>query len=253
MFEQMNEKRGISLKESLLLSLTRQAVDTYHMISDGDKIAVGISGGKDSMTMLYALSRLQRFYPAHFELEAITVNTGVPDMNFEVAQEFCETLGVNYTVIATQIYDVVFKERKEENPCSLCSKMRKGTLNEKAIELGCNKIAYAHHKDDLVETFLMSMLYEGRLHTFSPVTKLEKTGLTVIRPLIQITESNVIGFVNRYNIPVIKNLCPEDGISTREDMKNLVRQLNKENQGARDRIYTAITGGNLLDWPERRI
>lgn len=241
------------MKESQLLSLTRQAVDKYNMICEKDRIAVGISGGKDSMTMLWALSRLQHFYPAHFELEAITVNTGVPDMDFAAAKEYCAKLGVNYTIVDTQIYDIVFTGRKEENPCSLCSKMRKGTLNEKALELGCNKVAYAHHKDDLVETFLMSMLYEGRLHTFSPVTHLEKTGLTVIRPLIQITENNIIGFKNRYDIPVIKNLCPEDGKTTREDMKNLIRQLNKENAGARDRIYTAITGGSLSDWPERTV
>lgn len=241
------------MKESQLLSLTRQAVEKYHMISDGDRIAVGISGGKDSMTMLWALARLQRFLPAHFELEAITVNIGVSGMDFASAGEYCKNLGVPYTVVDTQIYDIVFKERKEENPCSLCSKMRKGTLNEKALELGCNKVAYAHHKDDLVETFLMSMLYEGRLHTFSPVTHLEKTGLTIIRPLIQVTENNIIGFKNRYPISVITNLCPKDGKTTREDMKNLVRRLNKENPGARDRIYTAITGGNLIDWPERKV
>lgn len=244
----MEEK---TLKEKQLLSLTRQAIDKYDMIQEGDRIAVGISGGKDSLALLYALSHLQRFYPRHFELEAITINTGVPEMDFETTKDFCSQMGVHYTIVETQIYDIVFTERKEENPCSLCSKMRKGTLNDKALELGCNKIAYAHHKDDLVETFLMSMLYEGRLHTFAPVTRLDKTGLTVIRPLLLVTETNIIGFKNRYNLPVVKNLCPVDGHTTREDMKQLLRELNKTAPEARNHIYTAITGGSLADWPER--
>lgn len=241
------------MKIQQLLSLTRQAVDHYNMIEDNDKIAIGISGGKDSLALLYALAQMKRFYPKKYELVALTVDTGVGGMDFSKVEKLCEELDVPYYIIHTQIYDIVFNERKESNPCSLCSKMRKGTLNDKALELGCNKIAYAHHKDDLVETFLMSFMFEGRLHTFSPVTKLEKTGLSVIRPLIYINEKNIIGFKNRYNLPVVKNNCAADGHTCREDMKELLKSLNKSYPGVRDRMFTAITNGNMEDWPVRHI
>lgn len=241
------------MKIQQLLSLTRQAVDHYNMIEDNDKIAIGISGGKDSLALLYALAQMKRFYPKKYELVALTVDTGVGGMDFSKVGKLCEELDVPYYIIHTQIYDIVFNERKESNPCSLCSKMRKGTLNDKALELGCNKIAYAHHKDDLVETFLMSFMFEGRLHTFSPVTKLEKTGLSVIRPLIYINEKNIIGFKNRYNLPVVKNNCAADGHTCREDMKELLKSLNKSYPGVRDRMFTAITNGNMEDWPVRHI
>lgn len=241
------------MKIQQLLSLTRQAVDHYNMIEDNDKIAIGISGGKDSLALLYALAQMKRFYPKKYELVALTVDTGVDGMDFSKVEKLCEELDVPYYIIHTQIYDIVFNERKESNPCSLCSKMRKGTLNDKALELGCNKIAYAHHKDDLVETFLMSFMFEGRLHTFSPVTKLEKTGLSVIRPLIYINEKNIIGFKNRYNLPVVKNNCAADGHTCREDMKELLKSLNKSYLGVRDRMFTAITNGNMEDWPVRHI
>lgn len=241
------------MKIQQLLSLTRQAVDHYNMIEDNDKIAIGISGGKDSLALLYVLAQMKRFYPKKYELVALTVDTGVGGMDFSKVEKLCEELDVPYYIIHTQIYDIVFNERKESNPCSLCSKMRKGTLNDKALELGCNKIAYAHHKDDLVETFLMSFMFEGRLHTFSPVTKLEKTGLSVIRPLIYINEKNIIGFKNRYNLPVVKNNCAADGHTCREDMKELLKSLNKSYPGVRDRMFTAITNGNMEDWPVRHI
>ncbi len=241
------------MKIQQLLSLTRQAVDHYNMIEDNDKIAIGISGGKDSLALLYALAQMKRFYPKKYELVALTVDTGVGGMDFSKVEKLCEELDVPYYIIHTQIYDIVFNERKEPNPCSLCSKMRKGTLNDKALELGCNKIAYAHHKDDLVETFLMSFMFEGRLHTFSPVTKLDKTGLSVIRPLIYINEKNIIGFKNRYNLPVVKNNCAADGHTCREDMKELLKSLNKSYPGVRDRMFTAITNGNMDDWPVRHI
>ena len=156
------------MKLQRLLSLTRQALDQYGLIQDGDRIAVGVSGGKDSLTLLYALHHLQRFYPKKYELQAITVDLGLGNMNLEPVRELCREFGIPYTVIPTEIGKVLFEIRKESNPCSLCAKMRKGAFNEKAKELGCNKIAYAHHRDDVIETMLMSLFYEGRFHSFSP-------------------------------------------------------------------------------------
>ena len=232
-----------------LMSLTRQALDKYHMIENGDHIAVGISGGKDSLTLLYALHGLQRFYPKEFTLSAITIDLGLGNMNLEPVQNLCEQFSIPYTIIPTDIGPILFRVREETNPCSLCAKMRKGALNEKAKELGCNKIAYAHHKEDLIETMLMSLIFEGRFHTFSPVTYLDRTGITVIRPLLYMNEADVIGFVNKNQIPVVKSPCPADGHTKREYVKQLLRQLNLENPGVKERMFTAITTGNLQGWP----
>lgn len=221
------------------------------MIKDGDKIAVGISGGKDSLTLLYALQGLRRFYPARFDIEAITVSAGIDGMDFTPVQELCNELNVNYTIINTDIYDIVYNIRKETNPCALCAKLRKGAFNDKAKELGCNKIAYAHHKDDVIETLLMSLFLEGRVHTFSPVTYLDRTGLTLIRPLIYIDEADVIGFKNKYNLPIVKNLCPADGETKREYAKQLLKNLNKDIPGVRERIFTAILNGGFDGWDKR--
>ena len=185
------------MKLQQLLSYTRRAVDDYHMIEEGDKIAIGISGGKDSLTLLYALHGLKRFYPAHFELEAITVDLGFPDFNLSPVRALCEELNVHYTVVPTDIYEIIFNVRKESNPCALCAKMRKGALNQAIKETGCNKVAYAHHKDDVVETMLLSLIFEGRFHSFAPVTYLDRMDLTVIRPLMYMNEVDVIGFVNK--------------------------------------------------------
>ena len=223
------------------------------MIKDGDKIAVGISGGKDSLTLLYALQGLRRFYPARFDIEAITVSAGIDGMDFTPVQELCNELNVNYTIINTDIYDIVYNIRKETNPCALCAKLRKGAFNDKAKELGCNKIAYAHHKDDVIETLLMSLFLEGRVHTFSPITYLDRTGLTLIRPLIYIDEADVIGFKNKYNLPVVKNLCPADGETKREYAKQLLKNLNKDIPGVRERIFTAILNGGFDGWDKRII
>ncbi|MCM1468465.1 MAG: tRNA 2-thiocytidine biosynthesis TtcA family protein [Alistipes sp.] len=237
------------MKLQQLLSLTRKAVYNYDLIRDGDKIAVGISGGKDSLALLYALANLRRFYPAKFELAAITVNLGIEGMDFNNIQALCKELEVPYYIVDTRINEIVFEARKEENPCSLCAKLRKGSLNEKAIELGCDKIAYAHHKDDVVETFLMSLTFEGRLHTFSPKTYLSKTGLTLIRPLIYIDEARIVGFQKKQNLPVVKNLCPADGFTKREEMKRLVREMNMRYPNYKERVFTAIQG--LPDWKQR--
>ncbi len=239
------------MKLQQLLSYTRRAVDDYGMISPNDKIAVGISGGKDSLTLLYALSGLKRFYPNPFTIEAITAAV-FKDMNYDPVKRLCEELQVNYTIIPTDIGDIVFEQRKEENPCSLCAKMRKGAFNEQAKALGCNKVAYAHHKDDIVETMLMSLIYEGRFHSFSPYTYLDRMDLTVIRPLMYVTEADVIGFRNRYHLPVCKNSCPADGHTKREYAKELVRKLSMENPGAKERIFTAIVNGRIPGWPEKQ-
>lgn len=244
---------GIIMELQRLLSQTRKAIDEYSMIKDGDKIAVGISGGKDSLTMLYALQGLRRFYPARFDIEAITVSAGIDGMDFTPVQELCKELNVNYTIINTDIYDIVYNIRKETNPCALCAKLRKGAFNDKAKELGCNKIAYAHHKDDVIETLLMSLFLEGRVHTFSPVTYLDRTGLTLIRPLIYIDEADVIGFKNKYNLPIVKNLCPADGETKREYAKQLLKNLNKDIPGVRERIFTAILNGGFDGWDKRVI
>ena len=232
-----------------VLSYVRRAVDDYHMIEDGDHIAVGISGGKDSLTLLYGLNGLMRFYPERFTIHAVTVDLGFQNLNLEKIQSLCQELNIDYTIVKTDIADIIFNQRKETNPCSLCAKMRKGALNQAALELGCNKIAYAHHKDDVIETMMLSLLYEGRFYSFSPKTYWDKTGLTLIRPMIYVREADVIGFQNKYQLPVCKNLCPIDGHTKREYAKTLLRQLERENPGSRDRMFHAILNGNLPGWP----
>ena len=233
-----------------VLSYVRRAADDYHMIQEGDRIAVGISGGKDSLTLLYALHGLQRFYPQHFELHAVTVDLGFQNLDLSKIESICrDELKIPYTIVKTDIADVIFEQRKESNPCSLCAKMRKGALNDAIKKEGCNKVAYAHHKDDVVETMLMSLIFEGRFHSFSPVTYLDRTGITVIRPLLYMNEADVIGFVNKNQIPVVKSPCPADGHTKREYVKQLLRQLNLENPGVKERLFTAITTGNLQGWP----
>lgn len=223
-----------------LLSLTRKAIDEYDMIQDGDKIAIGISGGKDSLTLLYALHGLKRFYPRHFDIEAITVNMGFDGFDTSRIRELCDSLEVNYTVVDTEIKEVVFDIRKETNPCSLCAKMRKGAFNDTAKKLGCNKEAYAHHKDDVIETSLMSLIYEGHYYCFRPVTYLDRMDITLIRPLIYVEECDVTGFRNLYSLPVEKNPCPADGFTKREYVKNMIKNMEKENPGVRDRLFHAV-------------
>lgn len=236
------------MKLQQVLSVVRKALEDYHMIDDGDKIAVGISGGKDSLTLLYALSGLRRFYPQKFELMAVTVDLGFQNLDLSKIDALCTELHVEYEIVKTDIAQIIFEDRKESNPCSLCAKMRKGALNEAVRAAGFNKIAYAHHKDDVVETMLMSLIYEGRFHTFSPGTYLDRTELTVIRPLLYMHEADVIGFVNKYNVPVVKSPCPADGHTKREYVKQLLQQLNRENPGVKERMFTAIQTGSLKGW-----
>ena len=239
------------MKLQQLLSFTRKAVDEYQMIQEGDHIAVGISGGKDSLTLLYALHGLKRFYPNKFELSAITVDLGYEEFDLSPVHELCQELGVPYKVVKTDIAHILFEERKESNPCSLCAKMRKGALNDAVKEMGCNKVAYAHHKDDIIETMLLSLIFEGRFHSFSPKTYLDRMDLTVIRPIMFVDEADVIGFKNKYNLPVVKSKCPVDGYTKRQYVKELVKQLNTEHPGTKNRMFTAILNGDIEGWPER--
>ncbi len=236
------------MKLQQVLSLTRRAVDDYHMIEPDDRIAIGISGGKDSLTLLYALQGLQRFYPAPFQLTAVTVDLGFGNMDLSGIEKLCQELDVPYRVVKTDIGKIVFEDRQEANPCSLCAKMRKGALNDAMKAAGCNKVAYAHHRDDVVDTMMMSLIYEGRFHTFRPVTCLDRTQITVIRPLIYMSEADIIGFVRKNNVPVVKSPCPADGHTKRETVKNLVQKINLEAPGVRERMFTAILHGNLDGW-----
>ncbi|MDY5987587.1 tRNA lysidine(34) synthetase [Sporofaciens sp. SGI.106] len=239
------------MKLQQLLSYTRKAVDEYQMIQEGDHIAVGVSGGKDSLTLLYAMHGLKRFYPKKFELSAITVDLGYSECDFTPVQKLCKELEIPYRIVKTDIAHILFEERKEPNPCSLCAKMRKGALNQAVKEMGCNKVAYAHHKDDIIETMLLSLIFEGRFYSFSPKTYLDRMELTVIRPIMFVDEADVIGFKNMYQLPVVTSRCPIDGYTKRQYAKELVKQLNMEHPGAKQRMFTAILNGNIKGWPER--
>lgn len=238
------------MKLQQVMSYTRRAIDDYNMINEGDKIAIGISGGKDSLAMLYALHGLQRFYPRKFSIYAITVDLGFHNLNLDKIKELCTNLNIEYNIVSTDIAKIIFEDRKESNPCSLCAKMRKGALNEAIKSVGCNKVAYAHHKDDIVETMLMSLIFEGRFHTFSPVTYLDRMEISVIRPFMYMNESDIIGFINKYNIPVVKSPCPADGNTKREYIKQLLKKLNQENPGVKERMFTAIQNGKLKGWSD---
>lgn len=213
-----------------LLSYLRQCIRQYQMIEEGDHIAVGLSGGKDSMTLLYGLKKLQAFYPAKFQLSAIHVNLGIDHsrQNSMILEKYCEDLMIPYYEVRTEIYPIVFHAKQEKNPCSLCSKMRKGALNEKALSLSCNKVAYAHHRDDFIETSMMSLFYNGSYSCFPPVTKLDRTGLTVIRPMLYIREREIIGFQHKYEIPTTVNPCPADGNTKREEMKSFLAACSRQ-------------------------
>ena len=223
-----------------LMSQTRKAIDVYELIEENDKIAIGISGGKDSLALLYAMNGLKKYYPKKFTIYAVTVDLGFDNIDFGKIREICKSLNIPYECIKTEISTIVFHERNETNPCSLCAKMRKGALNVRMKELGCNKIAYAHHKDDVINTMLLSLFYEGRFHTFSPKTYMDDVNLTVIRPFVFTYEADIIGFINKYNIPVLKSPCPVDGHTKREYTKQLLKQIAKENPGVKERIFSAI-------------
>lgn len=244
------QQRIYFMQQQKLLSLIRQAIEDYNMIEEGDKIAVGVSGGKDSLALLHAMKILNRFYPKKFELYAINCNVGFEGMDFTGVRKFCESINVPYEQVDTEIAKIVFEDNKDERPCSLCAKLRKGAMYKRLGELGINKIAYAHNKDDFIETALMSLIYEGRFYAFPPVTYLPEARVTVIRPMMYAPEKGVANFVINQGIKVVKNTCPVDGSTKREYAKQLMEQINRDNPGTKDRIMHAVVNGRFEDWPE---
>ena len=228
-----------------LASFVRRALDDYNLIDDGDRIAVGVSGGKDSLVLLETLAHMRRFYPKKYELVAITVDMGFPGADFSEIREFCKRIKVEYRVIKTDIAKIVFDVRRESNPCSLCAKMRRGSLHAEAQAANCNKVALGHHYDDAVETFMMNLFFEGRIGCFSPKSYLSNRKITLIRPLIYAQEKDVLYFVRKRQLPIFKNPCPEDHATEREKMKKLLLELEKNNRGLRHRIFTAMCRGNV--------
>ncbi len=226
-----------------ILSLMRKCIDDYDLIDEGDVVAVGLSGGKDSLLLLTALNEYKRFSPKKFDLIAIHINMNLKESlpnQTEPLKKYCEEIGVRYFEEQTEIGPILFDIRKEKNPCSLCAKMRRGALCEKCKELGANKLALGHHADDVLETMLLSFLYEGRISSFAPKSFMDRTGITVIRPFIYIEECDVVGAVNKLGINVVKNPCPQNHESQREYMKNLVKRLNKEVPDSKVRMLSAI-------------
>ncbi len=236
------------MKLQKFLSPFRKAIEDYQMIQEGDRIAVGLSGGKDSMALLRGLSELKKFYPRSFELCAITIDMGYPESDFTPLSAFCEELKVPFILEHTDIKEVVFDIRKEENPCSLCAKMRRGALNQAAKRAGYHKVALGHHFDDVVETFFLCLFYEGRIHCFAPVTYLDRTQITVIRPLIYLKEGDIRSFVSEESLNVQKSLCPADGNTKREEMKQRIWQLNGDYSDLKKKVFTAIQNSGIPGW-----
>ncbi len=228
-----------------LTSRARRAIDDYRMIDEGDKIAVGVSGGKDSLALLVTLVELSKFYPKHFDVVAITVDMGFEGGDFSSLEDFYKELGVDYIIKKTNLAEVIFDIRQEPNPCSLCARMRRGILHDAAGENGCNKLALGHHYDDVLETFMMNLCNEGRLGTFSPVTYLSRKDMTVIRPFVLTKESEIVGFANHHALPILKSLCPEDKATDREYYKGLLADLEGRREGLRHRMFTAIKNADL--------
>jgi len=231
-----------------VLSYVRRAVDDYDMIKDGDRVTVGVSGGKDSLTLLCALKELSRFYPKKFEVSAISIDMGLPDMSFDEIKVLCDTLCVPYEIVKTDIREIIFDIRKEKNPCSLCAKMRRGALNDAAKRSGSSTVALGHHFDDVIETFVMNQIFAGHAGCFSPVTYLDRTGVTVIRPMIYMPENYVRVFAKKSKLPVVKSTCEADGNTMREYTKDLIFKLEKEFPGLKKRLFTALCGSGLDGW-----
>ena len=228
-----------------LMGLVRRCVEDYNMISAGDKVAVGVSGGKDSLVLLQLLAGLRQY--SDFSLEAVTVDMGL-GMDYSAVQEFCDKLEVPYTVVKTQIGPIIFDHRKEKNPCSMCAKMRRGALNQAILDRGIRKIALGHHFDDAVETFVMSLIYEGRISCFQPVTDLDRMGVTQIRPMLYIHEKTVDNFASRMELPGVENRCPVDKHTKREEIKQLVYDLSKTYPDLKERIFGAMQRLPLPEW-----
>lgn len=233
-----------------ILGQVRRSIQDYDMIAEGDKIAIGVSGGKDSMTLLATLRKLQDFYPKKFEIEAISLTMGVGNADFTPVSEYCRQLGVNYTVEETLIGKIIFEIRQEKNPCSLCANLRRGALHNVAKKLGCNKVALGHHRDDVIETLLLSTFYEGRIHTFSPVTYLDKKDLYLIRPLIYTEEKDIKAYAKKGEFPIVKSPCHIDGQTKRQYIKDLIFELQKDNRDIKSTLFGAIKRSGIDDWHE---
>lgn len=231
-----------------MMGLVRRCADDYQMIDEGDKIAVGVSGGKDSLTLLVLLSKLREYYPRKYDLAAMTVDMGMQGMDFSALETLCSRLGVPFHRVETQIAPIIFEHRKEKNPCSMCAKMRRGALSKTLNELGYNKIALGHHYDDAVETFLMNLLYEGRLSCFQPVTHLSRANVTQIRPMLYLTEAMVIKFAQQENLPVVFNPCPVDKHTKRQEIKELIHTLSGTYPDIKNRIFGAMQRQPLAQW-----
>ena len=231
-----------------ILGLVRRCVEDYNMIEAGETVAVGVSGGKDSLLTLAALARLREFYPKPFEVQAITLETGMPGMSFEPVADYCEKLHVPYIRIAVPVYDIVFQERQEKNPCSLCAKLRRGSLNTALTEKGIRKIALGHHYDDAVETLLMNLLFEGRIGCFQPVTFLDRTGVTQIRPLLYCHEDDIRRVALRENLPIVHNPCPMDGHSRRQEVKELIASLEERYPDLKQKLFGSLQRYPLYGW-----
>ena len=230
-----------------LMGLVRRCVDDYHMIEAGDKIAVGVSGGKDSLVLLVLLAGLREYFDKPYELEASTIDMGL-GMDYSGVQALCDRLEVPYTIVQTQIAPIIFDHRKEKNPCSMCAKMRRGALNQAILEKGFNKLALGHHYDDAVETFLMSLIFEGRISCFQPVTNLDRTGIIQIRPMLYIHERTVDNFAVRQNLPVLENRCPVDKTTKRAEIKELIYTLSQTYPDLKERIFGAMQRFPLPEW-----
>ena len=231
-----------------LLGRVRRCIEDYRMIEAGDRIAVGVSGGKDSLVTLLALARLRRFLPTPFTLEAITLEMGMPEMDYTPVAQLCEELEVPYTRINVPVYEILFEERKEKNPCSLCAKLRRGSLNTALTERGISKIALGHHYDDAVETMMMNLLFEGRIGCFQPVTFLDRTGVTQIRPLLYCHEDEIQRIANREKLPIVHNTCPIDGHSRRQEVKELLASMEKTYPDLKQKIFGAMQRYPLYGW-----
>ena len=230
-----------------LLGLVRRCVDDYHMIEKDDKIAVGVSGGKDSLALLVLLAELRKFHPANFQLEAITIDMGL-GMDYSGVENLCKQLDVPFHLVKTEIGSIIFEHRKEKNPCSMCSKMRRGALNQALLERGMNKLALGHHYDDAVETFVMSLLFEGRISCFQPVTDLDRTGVIQIRPMLYLHEKTVDNFAVREDLPILTNRCPVDKYTKREEVKKLIFDLSQQYPDLKERIFGAMQRFPLPEW-----
>ena len=230
-----------------LIGLVRRCVEDYNMISAGDRIGVGVSGGKDSLALLYFLAELRKYNSNPFELEAITVDLGF-GMDFAPVEELCKSLDIPFTLIKTEIAPIIFDHRKEKNPCSMCAKMRRGALNQALLDRNLNKLALGHHYDDAVETFMMSLLYEGRISCFQPVTDLDRTGIIQIRPMLYLHEKTIDSFANRMQLPLVHNRCPVDKRTKREEIKKLIYELSATYPDLKDRIFGAMQRLPLPEW-----